>query len=82
MGKLIDTDALVGANFRTGMGLMKFIDSLPEAVTRCEKCEYFDPPTHDPQHPYGDMGVCKVHNMFKKPNGFCSDGRPKEGDDV
>ncbi len=85
MGKYIDTDTLKNANFRTGLGLKKFIDSLPEEedvvkVTRCRKCTYFDPPTHDPQHPYGDMGVCKVYNMFKKPDGFCSDGRPKEGE--
>ena len=81
MGKLIDVDALAGANFRTGIGLMKFIDSLPEAVTRCEKCEYFDPPTHDPQHFCGDMGVCKVHNMYKKPESFCDGGKPREAED-
>ena len=42
MGKLIDTDALKNANFRTGIGLMKYIEALPEAVTRCTKCEYFE----------------------------------------
>lgn len=85
MGKYIDTDALKNANFRTGLGLKKFIDSLPEdedvvKVTRCQKCDYFDPPI-DTTLTWGNFGICKVHNMFKRPTDFCSNAKPKEAKD-
>ncbi len=83
MGKYIDTDTIKNANFRTGLGLKKFIDSLPEEedvvkVTRCQKCDHFDPPT-DTTLAWGNFGICKVHNMFKKPMDYCSAGKPEEG---
>ena len=78
MSKFINTDALAGANFRTGIGLMKFIDSLPEAVTRCIKCGYFEPAKGSLQCPRGKDGICKVYNMFKNSTAdFCSEGKPK-----
>lgn len=69
--------------------LLRRIENLPVAenvveVTFCKKCKYHEdtskmPPWHKDGAP-GKYLICKVHNMYKKEDDFCSDGAEEDGD--
>ncbi len=81
MGKIIDTDSLKGKIFRTGLGMMRFIDSLPgedvAKVVYCEKCIKYKR-----YNDFDSIGHCieRPNRVLHGDEDFCSAGIPREGE--
>lgn len=86
MGKLIDTDDLKKILLEKSFWpviVKSALEQIPEAVVRCEECEYYIPTEDLPdvyKNEIGADGFCENTDKYADADGFCNFGKRRSDD--